>query len=602
MYRLIFKIIFSITIVCGVQLAKAQSNSEELIKQVEVVKEFDPEAMEVFKIESFPTTDKSTNKPTNFEYDISASPYTSAEGSINPIAPAKMTGLPNNSGNYGYVRLGLGNYSTPYGEIFLNSKNKKHSKLIFGAHAKHLSSRGGVNLLDGPKVEPAYSNNTATLFGKYGGNKFHATLALDFCRNRADYYGWSNSMHETILPLISASTDDILSLEKNTFTKYGASLLFGNNSISNENNGLNYDIGMSIHVMDLYSGQTETHSKIKTDINTKMNDFTVGAQLALENADMKDIFGGTKPSGTTMLPSNFDNNKSTVYVSPYLKKQVQNVDIYVGINTAFNFENSNIDTAYVQGFSYANFFIAPDLKLAWQASEKLNVNARLSGEQNFGYMGGIVEQIPYVNPTQLCYAPNTNRYFAEISGKYDIISPLELKLSINYSVYTDKAQYVYGASPVSLVGLRTFALQKDDFNNLEVDFQLTYKFSEVLQASGAAQLIKSSGKIFEKDAYNPNLSLLFSGRYNKNGIYVSPQFRFVDVGTAYAFDYENRSSKYKKLDIDNILDLSIEGGYEIMERFSVFCRLNNLLFQDYEFWYGYTNQSFNGLLGLSYVF
>ncbi|MFV0346812.1 MAG: hypothetical protein ACK5IQ_11285 [Bacteroidales bacterium] len=599
MHKLIFKIILTCIFVLAVQRLEAQSDKREIEKQVEVVKDYKPEAIEVIKIDSYPNIEKGSAKPKSFDYQINAVPYTSAEGSINPIAPAKMSGLPSDKGNYGYVKAGFGNYTTPYGEIFLNTKPSDKSKFLFGLYAKHLSSSGDIDLIDGPKVESNSSHNNANIFGKYIGDKMYARLSLDFDRDRIDYYGWSNSLHETLLPSISASNDDILNINKNIFTSYGASFLLGNSLLQKEN--LVYEIDMGIHMLDFYSGQSELHSKIRADLNYNMDAFVLGAKLGFENAGMKDVLGDLPTTSSAISPE-FKNNKSTLSFSPYFKMNRDKINIYLGINTAFNFGNSDIDTVYASDVSYSDFFIAPDIRISWRADDNFILNARLSGEQTFGYMGGMVKNMPYLAPSQIFYAPNTSRYFAEIGGSVDITSQLEARLNLNYSIYTDKAQYVFGADSTSVAGLRTFSLESDDFNNFQVDFQLNYQFSDALQLSGGIQFVSSSGDIFDKDAYNPNLTLIFSGRYSKNGIYVSPQFRFIDVGTAYAYNYTSTATKYKELDLDNILDLSVEGGYEIMKNLSIFCRLNNLLFQDYEFWYGYTKQSFNGLLGMSYVF
>lgn len=593
MQKLIFKTIFTLIFIYGAQHVAAQSNGEELTKQVEVVKEYNPESVEVFKIESFPVTEKSTNKPSIFEYNISPIPYTSAKGAINPIAPAKMSGLPSDEGNYGYIKAGFGNYSTPYGELFLNSKPKDNSKFLFGLYAKHLSSSGDIDLIDGPKVESNYSYNNANVFGKYLGDKIYARLSLDFDRDRIDYYGWANSLHEALLPSIGATSSDVLNTNKNIFTSYGASFAIGNNSLQ-EQSRIGYDVDLGFHIMDFLSGQTEMHTRVMTDLNYKVDNFIVGTKLGIENADMKNILGNSL-SGTS---PDFKNNKSTIYFSPYLTMQKGAFDIHLGLYTALNFGSSNIDTSYISDVGYSDVFIAPDIRMVWRACESVTLDARLSGDQTFGYMGGIVKNMPYVDPSQIFYAPNTGRYFAEIGGDIDLTSKLEAKIKLNYSIYTDKAQYVYGVSPNTLTHLRTFSLENDDFNNFQTSLQLNYKLSRALQITGGIQYLASSGDVFDKDAYNPDLSFVLSGRYSKNGIYVSPQFRFIKLGTVYANDY----STIKELDTDNIMDLSIEGGYEFAKNISFFCRLNNLLFQDYEFWHGYTAQSFNGLIGIAYLF
>ena len=51
-----------------------------------------------------------------------------------------------------------------------------------------------------------------------------------------------------------------------------------------------------------------------------------------------------------------------------------------------------------------------------------------------------------------------------------------------------------------------------------------------------------------------------------------------------------------------VFDLNFNATYKITNRFSVFARLNNFGFQQYQRWLGYPVQSFNVLGGISYSF
>jgi hypothetical protein len=67
----------------------------------------------------------------------------------------------------------------------------------------------------------------------------------------------------------------------------------------------------------------------------------------------------------------------------------------------------------------------------------------------------------------------------------------------------------------------------------------------------------------------------------------------------YEFLNPLNSKSYK---LDTVLDMNFSAGYKITSKISAFVQLNNLGFQKYEQWFGYTVQGFNFLGGISCSF
>jgi hypothetical protein len=57
-----------------------------------------------------------------------------------------------------------------------------------------------------------------------------------------------------------------------------------------------------------------------------------------------------------------------------------------------------------------------------------------------------------------------------------------------------------------------------------------------------------------------------------------------------------------EIDMDPIIDMNVGAEYQFSSKLNFFFKLNNFGFQKYEQWLGYTNRSFNGLAGISYIF
>ena len=66
----------------------------------------------------------------------------------------------------------------------------------------------------------------------------------------------------------------------------------------------------------------------------------------------------------------------------------------------------------------------------------------------------------------------------------------------------------------------------------------------------------------------------------------------------------DRWSRYKGIDqeMDNINDLNLGGVYSINDAFSLNLRVNNLLSQKYDIWYGHPAQGLNVSGGFSFTF
>jgi predicted porin len=93
------------------------------------------------------------------------------------------------------------------------------------------------------------------------------------------------------------------------------------------------------------------------------------------------------------------------------------------------------------------------------------------------------------------------------------------------------------------------------------------------------------------------------------GLQLIPRLRFdllyhletgrkVDVTERYNAIYTLVDSVKMK----NIHDLSFKGTYSINKTISTYVTINNLLFQKYDLWYGYPNENFNIMVGISVKF
>ena len=58
----------------------------------------------------------------------------------------------------------------------------------------------------------------------------------------------------------------------------------------------------------------------------------------------------------------------------------------------------------------------------------------------------------------------------------------------------------------------------------------------------------------------------------------------------------------KNVKMDNINELNLTGAYNINDTFGLYLKLNNVLFQKYELYYGYPLQKFSAMIGVNINF
>jgi len=166
-----------------------------------------------------------------------------------PIRPATLEGEPLKRLYKGYVRAGLGNYTTPYGELFFNNLRSKEAS--WGLHAKHLSSAATLKNAG----YSGYSDDQINWYGKRFVRKFTVFGEADYSRNSLHYYGYDATVN-------SLSAD---------FTRQVFSFISAGTGVQShykDSSKVNTDIRANYYnLSDLYKSQ-ENNLKVNADFST----------------------------------------------------------------------------------------------------------------------------------------------------------------------------------------------------------------------------------------------------------------------------------------------------------------------------------------------
>lgn len=569
----------------------AQKDTTSLKKEVEVTKAFQPTILEAVKINDIPKIKTEPAEAPTFDYSIYSKPVFST-ADVKPIAAAKMVGEEKPELSKGLLKLGFGNYLTPYGELFYNVQPGKKSN--FGMHFSHLSSGGKIDLLNGDKVKAPESENGIELFGKQFFN--HSTLSgsLAYDRKAFTYYGYAG--------------DKLTDAEKNLIIPlWGGSQYFskGTFDVHLKNETLSaydftYDFGINCHLLKTKTGQTENQFVLSGEMTKK-----VGNALGSLDASLNYY----KSDSVQIAPSNmfgFDR-QLILRANPSVTWRTKNSSLQVGLNSTISFEKGKS----------VNIMVYPKVKADWSPVQ--NVLTLFAGVDSYlqqNTYSSVATENPYVDP----YHNLKNTLFQYVLNggiKGKLTSKTNFLAEAKYSVIKDQHfYYTWGVDltkPASS-GRRltnTFPVIYDDVNILKLSAELLHSVSEDFSIHLLGNYYSYDLASLSKAWQMPNFDITLSGifrpterlKFTTDIFVIGKRTALIeDFDALFSFSSLAPKPTEKSVTMDPIIDLNAGLEYQFSSKLNFFTKLNNFGFRKYEQWLGYTNKSFNWLAGISYSF
>jgi len=583
--RIIFRInLLIVSVIFGTLNAIAQKDTTKLKQEVEVVKAYQPSVSEAIKINDIPKIKTEETEAPTFEYSIFSKPVFSTFD-VTPVAAAKMVGEPRPEMKTGLLKLGVGNYLTPYGELFFNSQPDKNSN--FGMHFKHLSSFGKMVLLNDDKVKAPQMENVAEIFGKKFWRKSTLSGNLAFDHKSFNYYGYTGNyltdqQKEEMIPYYQ---------DKQSFSKGTANVSLKGENLSPSD--FNYDFGINYHYFRSKTGQSENQTILSGEM-TKKYDNTFGllnTSVTYYRADS--------------IMNNFSNSfgpkqQILLKINPSVMWKTEGARLQLGLNSTIVFDD---DAA-------ASLLIWPKVKAEWSpVPQTLTLFAGVDGYLQHNTYSTIATENPYVDPFH--DVKNANyKYILSGGIKGKLSSKTNYVTQASYSKINDQHFYIlYGRDVRNLSSFgprslnNTFDWVYDDIKVLKISAEVMHSVSENFTLHLLGNYYAYELKPIEKAWQMPNFELTFSGIYK-----ATDQLKFttdifvIGKRTALVGELPVSSAPSMEVTMDPIIDLNAGAEYQFNNSLSFFAKLNNFSYQRYEQWLGYTNKSFNWLVGISYSF
>ncbi len=534
----------------GFGLFAQQKKDTVKTEVIEVVKSFNPEVQDAFKLNVNPNSIQVIEKKIPVEIAIQSVPVASTfepeKGSMSDFQfQANYQEFPSS-----YALMGLGNYGKFKAQSFLNYNI--NDRLQTGFYFNHLSTQGkkGDSLLN-----PAYNTQADVLFN-YKNEKSKWLIDLGY-QSKIRYLN-PTPFSPVPVPLNSTSYDD---LRKNNF--FGLAM----NGVLKESILTNTSFEL-ISFWDPYSN-TENKLGFTSDFNIPVGDFEIKTNLK------SDLVAGTA--------YNFVSGSS-------IKSTYSNFDL--GIKPAFFYNSDNLEVnlgakLYYQNhsdFKKIQFF--PDIQLHFNLIyEMLSVFAGYEGDIYQHSFYDLQNKNPYLVPYEMKPMLKPVDLYGGIKGSFSSSVSYELKMGYrkwdNYAFYTPTFDPEYFAYKIFYDTLTQsfFASSINIGIGNKLDFKLNFEYDQ------------NNTETLPKAVFLPDYkvkALLFFRPTNKLSMDLA------------LFTEGNRPGNPNNLSA--YTDLNLNVFYKINKQFSAFILGNNLLNKSYELYSGYPVEKMQIMGGVMYKF
>ncbi len=521
--------------------------------------EFAPSIKDAVKQSDLPEINDSIKKIGNISYNIASFPITT-KYEVSSIQPAKMVNEPLSKLYYGMLKFGFGNYTMPYGELFLNSLRSKEE--VYGFRYKHLSSRATLQGLG----FSGFSDNEAAVYGKKFYKKHTLSGDLNYTRNALNQYGYPDSL----INQVDLAND----LTKQHFNTVEAKL----NLVSHytDSNKVNHNLHLNYYNLGDIHNTYENNVYADGLINTRVS----GEQL---NVFISSDYYNVKSNHDTL-------NNFIFKVNPYFEAKGEKWKADIGVAAALD-KFTGTDP---------KFYFYPRLNVYYNVYNNIVIPyAGLSGGLDKNSFRSLTTSNPFVL-SELDYN-NTDNKFSAFGG---LRGALSSKTSYDAKVSYGK----YNNMPFFTVNYDDFLSNKykvvyDNATLLNVNGQLKYQLKEKLNISAKGNYYSYKTDSMAYALYKPNFDITLSGIYNlKSKIIIKADVFYIgNQLTKQRITTAPNTYKYEKVELKGIADINLGAEYRYSKMLSFFVNFNNIGNFRYYRWDRYPTQRFNAMLGLTFV-
>lgn len=533
----------------------AQRNLDSMI--IISVGEYKPTITDAAKINDNPTIKDSTQKIPVSDYGINSKKINTGFD-VDPIKPAQMVGEPLTKLYNALVKLGMGTYTTPYGELWFNNLRSKEG--AYGLRLKHLSS--SATLKDYGYA--GFSDNEINLYGKKFLKEHSLIGNFDYARNVVNFYGYDKNIN--------------FIQKEDTHQRFN--LIAGNAQLVShytDPKRYNHEVKLSYYnLADDYKA-SENNIKAAGFLQTAIN-----KEVLKVNATV-DYFNYKNKLDTV--------NNTIVALNPNF------------ISTGEKYRASLGFTATMDNFVQSKFYFYPNVDLSYNVIDDIIIPyAGLTG----GLQKNSYRTFTTNNPFVLSELKmmNSNKKYELYGGiKGTLSSTTSFNARASYSNISNMALFVNDTKEVLK---NKFDVIYDDTKLLNIRGEVSYQQQEKLRISLRGEYFNYKMKTELRAWYKPQVELTLSANYNlREKIVVRVDLFYIDNQFAKTFESDTTSitgTKVVATELKGVFDANIGLEYRYNKKLGFFLNFNNIANYRYYRWSNYPTQRFSLMGGLSYSF
>jgi hypothetical protein len=553
----------------GVSALAQQSNDIQGDTLI-VVKAYEPTLRKADKLSDYPVIQDTQKVELDFNYEF-VEKQLPVQFQTDTIKAAQIKGEPLVKLYRGYVRMGVGNNTTPLFEVFYNSVRSKKNN--FGVHARHFSSNG-INKIKNSD----FSQNELDFYGKKMTKKHSYYAGVDVGREHWNYYALGSG---SALPFSLGSND--FEATDQTYLRYGFRGLMEN--LKNDSTGFNYEVGAVYRgIRDDYN-TTEGNVVLSALFKRKLDNGLVGfLDVGVDNNGYETKFDSTK----------IDVSNTIVKVQPRVKA---GNDKWHALAGAAFFLESQDKTEF-------RYNLMAELKVNL-IEEILIPYAGVKGGVDRNNYYGFTKENPFVE-SSLTLVNSFQEYnlYGGLRGSFS--SRIAFNASLSQSKVENMPFYVNG-NVNDLSFSRGLGVVYDDVDLTTLSGELSYQNKEKIKLFLIGELFDYQTDKQQEAWHKPNYRITLSGQYDLRDKIVAKLDVFA-IGQQkanvirYSVVNGDLFSSETVATLKGIVDVNLGLEYRYTKKVAAFVQFNNIASVKYSRWLNYPTQQFNVLGGLRFSF
>jgi hypothetical protein len=536
--------------------ALAQTGMKDI--ELKATSEFEPTIKDAVKLGDLPEIKDTVKKIANINYGIISTPLVSKYEVI-VIDAAKMKNEPLSKLYHSLLKVGMGTYTTPYGELWINSLRTRD--VAYGIHLQHLSSSSHLKNVG----YSGYSDNEVEVFGKKFYKKHTLTGEFNYKRNVINFYGYD-------------TTENKLSKDYNKQRYQLFEPIIKVQSHYTDSNKINHFIKLGYHnLTDIYN-VAENNIKLNTVFNTYIN------KERLFVAFDADYYNHKLPHDTF--------NDVIIKLNPYFETHGKKWLADIGLAATLDmFSNQKS----------AKFYFYPQLNAQYDIYESIIIPyIGINGGLQKNSLRSLSNENPFIKST-INYK-NTNTKFNVFGGlKGNLSSKTSYDAKASYSIVDSMHFFVVDYTENGALD-NQYKVIYDNTNLFNVSGQVKYQYKEKIHFIAKGNYYMYKTKNLTRAYHKPDFDLTFSAVYNLKSKIIIKADVFV-IGNQFALTQVSHNFVYTtepKL-LKGIVDVNLGAEYRYSKMLSFFVNFNNIANTRYYRWEKYPSQRFNLMAGLTFI-